>query len=315
MVCLGGSYGYNHHFIIVVCALLLGHCLYLLHTSSTIAERLEEIENSDNDSYTQRPSDKKTERKQIKLNIQVSDRPREEIRNSGLQIRVEEFLLFWITVPFVVGILSVFLTHNLSLSAIATLAASAIPPVVLRIAHARRLAKFDLQLYDAVMLLSNGLRAGFSFEQALSSAAADMPEPIGEEFARAVAEMRLGTPLEDALEGICDRTNNADMRLMTSAVMVQRRVGGNLSQILDNIADTIRERVRLRNKVNALTAQGRMSGLIVGSLPVVMYFIISGINPGYMSTFFTSALGMALLLACSILEFVAFVLIRKITKI
>lgn len=302
-------------FIIVVCVLLLGYCTYLLRASNTIAERLEEIENSDNDSYAQRPKDKKTERKQLRLNIQVSERLKEEIRNSGIQVRVEEFLLFWVTLSFAVGILSILLTRNLPMSALATLAASAMPPLGLRVARAQRLAKFGLQLYDAVMLLSNGLRAGFSFEQALSSVATDMPDPIGGEFARAVAEMRLGTPLEDALEGICDRTNNGDMRLMTSAVMVQRRVGGNLSQILDNIATTIRERVRLRNKINSLTAQGRMSGIIIGALPVAMYFIISAINPSYMQTFFTSALGIALLLGCAVLELVAFVLIRKITTI
>ncbi|MDY2788849.1 MAG: type II secretion system F family protein [Atopobium sp.] len=302
-------------FIIVVCVLLLGYCAYLLHASNTIAERLEEIENSDNDNYAQRPTDKKTERKQLRLNIQVSERLKEEIRNSGIQVRVEEFLLFWITLSFAVGILSMLLTRNLPMSALATLAASAMPPLGLRVARAQRLAKFGLQLYDAVMLLSNGLRAGFSFEQALSSVATDMPDPIGGEFARAVAEMRLGTPLEDALEGICDRTNNGDMRLMTSAVMVQRRVGGNLSQILDNIATTIRDRVRLRNKINALTAQGRMSGIIIGVLPAAMYFIISAMNPDYMKAFFTSALGIALLLGCVVLELVAFVLIRKITTI
>ncbi|WP_051353729.1 type II secretion system F family protein [Atopobium fossor] len=302
-------------FIIVVCALLLGYCAYLLRSSSTILERLEEIENSDNDSYAQRPADKKEERRRIKINIQASDRIKEEIRNSGIQVRVEEFLLFWITLSFAIGILSMLLTRNLPMSAIATLAASALPPLGLRIARAQRLAKFGLQLYDAVMLLSNGLRAGFSFEQALTSVATDMPDPIGGEFARAVAELRLGTPLEDALEGICDRTNNGDMRLMTSAVMVQRRVGGNLSQILDNIASTIRERVRLRNKINSLTAQGRMSGMIIGVLPVAMYFIISAMNPSYMQTFFTSTLGIALLLGCVVLELVAFVLIRKITTI
>lgn len=302
-------------FLLIVSALVLGYSWYSLRGASTVVSRLAEIEDSEKDSYEQRPVDKQKKHREFKLNFTVSDRMKEEIRSSGLKVRVEEFLLIWATVVFAAGMLSLLLTRQLVISGIAVLGATVIPPLALRIAKARRIAKFGTQLYDVVMLLANSLRAGFSFEQALSSVASDMPDPIGTEFGIAVSEMHMGIPMEDALEAIYERTHNTDLHIMISAVMVQRRVGGNLSKILDNIANTIRERVRLRNKTAALTAQGRMSGMVVGVLPIGLYFIISAMNPTYMAAFFTSTLGLALLFLCIALEVIAFFVIRKIISI
>ena len=121
--------------------------------------------------------------------------------------------------------------------------------------------------------------------------------------------------LEDALTGVTTRMDSSDMKLLTSAVMIQRKTGGNLAYILDNLALTIRERVKLKNKIKTLTAQGRMSGYVLGSVPIVLFFVISGINPEYMSVFYTTTVGIVIVVVALLLEVLAFVIINNMTKL
>ena len=121
--------------------------------------------------------------------------------------------------------------------------------------------------------------------------------------------------LEDALTGVTTRMESSDMKLLTSAVMIQRKTGGNLANILDNLALTIRERVKLKNKIKALTAQGRLSGYVIGILPIALFIAISGINPDYMSLFYTTTLGTIIIVIAILLEVLAFVIINNMTKL
>ena len=143
----------------------------------------------------------------------------------------------------------------------------------------------------------------------------DMVPPISIEFGRAVNEMNYGMSLEDALTGVTTRMESSDMKLLTSAVMIQRKTGGNLANILDNLALTIRERVKLKNKIKALTAQGRLSGYVIGILPIALFIAISGINPDYMSLFYTTTLGTIIIVIAILLEVLAFVIINNMTKL
>jgi len=206
-------------------------------------------------------------------------------------------------------------TNNLLIVLALAMVGAIAPPFYLHFMTTRRMDTFSTQLGDALQLISNGLKAGFSFEQALVSVRTDMVPPISIEFGRAVNEMNYGMSLEDALTGVTTRMESSDMKLLTSAVMIQRKTGGNLANILDNLALTIRERVKLKNKIKTLTAQGRMSGYVLGSVPIVLFFVISGINPEYMSVFYTTTVGIVIVVVALLLEVLAFVIINNMTKL
>lgn len=182
-------------------------------------------------------------------------------------------------------------------------------------AKAGRLNKFNAQIGDALVIMSNSLRSGFSFLQAMDMVRKELPNPIAREFGRAFQEMHLGTPTEEALENLNARVGSEDLELVITAVMIQRQVGGNLAEILDNIANTIRERVRIKGEIKTLTAQGRISGIVIGLLPVVLAVIISVMSPDYLKPLVKHPLGMGMLASALAMEVIGIILIRKIIDI
>ena len=174
---------------------------------------------------------------------------------------------------------------------------------------------FNRQLGDALIIIANSLRTGYSFMQAMDMVAREMKPPISSEFSRTVKEMNLGTTTEIALGNMAKRIDSEDLDLVFTAVLIQRQVGGNLSEVLDNIARTIRERVRIRGEIRTLTAQGRMSGLIVGLLPVAMGFVIYLLNPEYIRVLFSHPIGRLMLIAATVSQVIGIILIRRIVDI
>ena len=146
----------------------------------------------------------------------------------------------------------------------------------------RRLKRFNEQLSDMINLMVNGLRAGYSTMQAMESVSKEMPSPISDEFRRVVQEMQLGIPMEAALENLLRRIPSQDLDFMVTAVNVQREVGGNLSEILDTISFTIRERVRIKGDIQTLTAQVRTSGSVLSLIPVFLTLVLWFLNPDYL---------------------------------
>ena len=142
-----------------------------------------------------------------------------------------------------------------------------------------------------------------------------MPAPIGIEFGRVCNEIRYGATLEEALNNMVDRVKSADLMLVVSAVLIQRTTGGNLSEILSTISNTIRERIKIKGEISSITAQGRMSGLIIGSLPIAIAAILMVINPEYMTTFFTTTAGNIMLIISVVMEVLGFFAIRKVVTI
>lgn len=161
----------------------------------------------------------------------------------------------------------------------------------LRFRQARRTRAFNNQLGDTITLLSNALKAGYSFAQALSSVSRNGSPPIADEFARATREIALGISVDDALNHMVERNQSEDFDLLVTAVQIQRVVGGNLAEILDTIAFTIRERVRIQGEIRTLTAQARASGLIITLLPFGLSAVLSVISPAYFGPMFTETLG------------------------
>ena len=185
----------------------------------------------------------------------------------------------------------------------------------LKFRQKRRTRAFNNQLGDTLMLLSNALKAGHSFAQALASVAKNANPPISDEFARATREIALGINVDEALNHMVARNKSEDFDLMVTAVQIQRVVGGNLAEILDTIAFTIRERVRIQGEIRTLTAQARASGWIITILPIALAGFLALISPSYFDPMITDPLGHIMLGMAIFSIAIGAVAIQKIVKI
>ncbi|MGH7777840.1 MAG: type II secretion system F family protein [Candidatus Dormibacterales bacterium] len=179
----------------------------------------------------------------------------------------------------------------------------------------RRLKAFNGQLGDTLVLLSNALKAGYSFAQAIDTVAKNASSPMSDEFSRAVREMNLGVSVEEALDNMVRRIDSTDLDLMVTAVSIHRVVGGNLAEVLDNIAHTIRERIRIKGEISTLTAQARASGIIITFLPAALGALLYFVAPGYFKPMTEQVLGWVMLGFAVVLILIGNALIRKIVNI
>lgn len=179
----------------------------------------------------------------------------------------------------------------------------------------KRLQKFEKQLPDALDLLARGLKAGHAFPSGLQQVAKEMPDPLGTEFSIVYSEFSHGMDMSSALLGLCKRIDMRDLNFFTTAVLIQRETGGNLTDILEKIAVLIRERFQLRNQVKALTAEGRLSGLILVLLPPVLVVLLMFVNPSYESALFKNQMGQVMCGAAGFFQLLGMLLIRKIVNI
>ncbi len=181
----------------------------------------------------------------------------------------------------------------------------------------QRLKRFNDQLPDMLNLMVNGLRAGFSTMQAMEAVSKELPPPISDEFRRVVQEMQLGVPMERALDNLMRRIPSDDVDLVVTAVNVQREVGGNLSEILDTISYTIRERIRIKGEIKTLTAQVVYSGRFLSLLPIILSFILWALNRNYMMQFFLEPklCGIGLLVLAGIMIVIGYTVMAKIADI
>lgn len=180
---------------------------------------------------------------------------------------------------------------------------------------ARRREKFNSQLPEAIDTMTNALRAGFSMSQAFDSVAKQGISPVSEEFEILLSQLKIGMKLEDALDSMSDRVGSDDLLLVTTAITISRRTGGNVTEIFDRISETIRGRMKVERKVKSLTAQGRFQGLIISVLPFILGIIITIIKPGMMVPFLCSFTGIAAVVVMTLLIIAGWLMIRKIIKI
>lgn len=189
------------------------------------------------------------------------------------------------------------------------------PSVVLRSHLKRRLRNAEEQLVDFLTLSANAMRAGNSLLQALDLAGKEMPDPIGAELKRTLREVNLGLSADEALQRLVVRIPSADLDLVVTAVLIQRQVGGDLAGILDNIASTIRERQHMKAQVRTLTAQGRLSGIVIAGLPVVLLLVMRLMSPDYVRLLWTEPLGLALLGAGVVSQILGMIFINKVIQV
>jgi tight adherence protein B len=178
-----------------------------------------------------------------------------------------------------------------------------------------RLKAFGAQLSDALELVARALRAGHSLAAGMHVVAEEMPSPIADEFGRVYEEQNLGIPIEEALKSMCDRVPNLDLRFFVTSVLIQRQTGGDLSEILDKIGYVIRERFRILGQVQALTAEGRLSGVILIALPFAIFVMMLYIKPDYVEQLWTHELGIKMSIFALIAQLVGALVIKKIVNI
>lgn len=179
----------------------------------------------------------------------------------------------------------------------------------------RRLKAFSAQLPDALELIGRALRAGHSLAAGFNLVQNEMTAPISVEFGRVFEEQNLGIPLDEALRSLTDRVPNLDLQFFATAVVLQRQTGGDLAEILDKIGHLVRERFKIWGQVQALTGEGRLSGIVLLALPPVLFLVVYRLNPDYVSVLFTDPLGKKMLIGATLLQILGALAIRKIVNI
>ncbi len=235
---------------------------------------------------------------------------------AGLPLRGGEFIVLCAGSALLLALLLLLVSGGKPVVGLIGAAAGVlIPFLMVGIKTAKRMKAFNGQLGDALILIANSLRTGYSFMQAADMVAQEMRPPISTEFSRTVKEMNLGITMENSLENLAKRIDSDDLDLVLTAVLIQRQVGGNLSEVLDNIAKTIRERVRIRGEIRTLTAQGRISGIIVSLLPIGLGLVIYAMNPEYIKLLFVHPAGKLMLGVAVVGQMIGIMIIRRIVNI
>lgn len=258
---------------------------------------------------------RKKERRQSKTSEKLANKLYAELQSADIKMRPEEFMIIWLLVAFVPGGLTMLFSTNVGLVAILFVVGIIAPAFLIKQKKKSRVKKFEEQLSDALMLACSSLKSGLSFSQAMESISRDMDDPISLEFQIVLREIAMGYSMDEALDNLNNRIKSPYVSLMVSAVLVQRQTGGNLSQILENIADTIKGKMKLKKQLKSSTASGKMTGYIVGGLPFGMLALFIMINPDIYKMVITEPRGHILLYIAIGLEACAFAVINRITKV
>ena len=238
-----------------------------------------------------------------------------ELLRAGLMLRPSEALIISLITALIGLALGWLLTGQPLLGVLLGGLGMAVPYMYMKARSAKRQATLTSQLPDALDMLGAALRSGYALTRGFQVVSSQMHAPISEEFERLLREVRVGISVSEALDGMLLRSNSYDLELVIAAIQTQLTMGGNLAEVLDNIAGMIRERVKLQGEINAATSEGRMSASILVAMPIVMGVAISVINPTYMEPLFTEKLGLMLLGGAGLLMLAGIAIIHKMLDI
>jgi tight adherence protein B len=237
------------------------------------------------------------------------------LEQSGVKITISALLLIAVVCALVTAVgvsLLVRASWGIPLGAIAGFS---LPFWVLNFKRGRRLRKFEELFPEGLDLIARALKAGHAFATGLKMVADELADPVGPEFRKTFDEQNFGLPLKDALENLTHRVPSLDVRFFATAVLIQRETGGNLSEILENLAHVVRERFKILRQVRVYTAHGRMTGYVLLALPAVLCVALSFINPDHMNLLFRERMGQTLLMIAGVLQFTGYIWIRQVVKI
>jgi len=239
----------------------------------------------------------------------------EQLDRAGWPLRPTEYIVMHLAIVIVAGVLAMWVSGSVLAGILVVVAAVIVPLIVVDARIRSRHAAFEAQLPDVLNLIAGALRTGWGLQQSIALVVEQMSPPVSSEFARAQTEVRLGRSVEEALETVARRTQSEDLSWAVTAIGIQRDVGGNLAEVLDVVAATIRDRGALKRQISGLTAEGRLSAWILLVLPFVLVFTLSVLNPAYMLGLFTTVPGLVMIAIGSTLLVVGAVWLRNIVTI
>ena len=241
-----------------------------------------------------------------------------DLQQAGLQFRVIEYVLLRIVLAFCAFAVVVALAQNaigIVIGLVLAVVVHLVPSFYLKSARQRRVARIEKQLVELLPSLASSLRSGFAFEQGIEAASQQLGPPLADELALLLNDVRLGANMQDALQALGTRVGSADLDIALTAVLVQRTTGGNLAEVLDQAAETLRERERIRGDVETFTAQQRLTGTILAVYPIVIGLILLAIMPSIWSKLFTEPVGQVQLAIAFALQVLGFVAIRRSLRV
>jgi tight adherence protein B len=239
-----------------------------------------------------------------------------ELARADLKLTPGEYVLINLAAVVACAVLAFILFRaNFILALVGGIVGFYLPRLYIRFLQRKRVRAFNGQLGDTIILLSNSLRSGYSLLQSMETVAKELAPPMSTEFARVTREVGLGLTIQEALANMLRRIPSDDLDLMITAINVQHEVGGNLAEILDSIALTIRERVRILGEIRTLTAQQRLSGYVLSVLPVILALVMYALNPSYVSRLWQDVCGLMMIGVGALMIVAGYIAIRKITNI
>jgi len=237
------------------------------------------------------------------------------IEQSGTKAKLSSVLMVAMLVGLLMAFVAAAFTHAAWSMPLGFAAGFALPFLVLKIKRNRRLHTFEEQFPEALDLIARALKAGHAFATGLKMVADEMEEPVGPEFRKTFDEQNFGLPLKDSLENLTHRIPVLDVRFFSTAVLIQRETGGNLSEILENLAHVVRERFKILRQVRVYTAHGRLTGYVLLALPAFLSIALMFINPEHMNLLFRERMGQTMLMAAIVMQTCGFLWIKRIVKI
>lgn len=251
----------------------------------------------------------------LMMRLSWSKRLQDLITQAGMDTRPGKVLLTAAVCGLAVYVISVFFAGEILVSLLMAFAGFAVPFVVVYVRRERRLRQFEELFPEALDLLGRAVRAGHAFITGLEMVATESAEPVGGEFRTTFEEQNFGLPLRDALLNMAERVPSVDMRFFITALLVQKDTGGNLAEILDELARVIRERFRIQRDVRVKTAQGRLTAAILIGLPIGMLVMMKIANPTYIGLLFADRIGRIVLTAAAVLQIIGAAIIWKIVQV
>jgi tight adherence protein B len=237
------------------------------------------------------------------------------IEQSGVRTSVSGILFIALIAAALMALMAVFITRAPWGYAIGAAVGFTLPFLVLRFKRRRRFNTFEEQFPEALDLIARALKAGHAFATGLKMVADEVAEPVGPEFRKTFDEQNFGLPLKDALDNLTQRIPLLDVRFFATAVMIQRETGGNLSEILENLAHVVRERFKILRQVRVYTAHGRLTGYVLVALPAFLGVALMFINPDHMNLLFRERMGQQMIVAAIVMQTVGYLWIQRVIKI
>ena len=237
------------------------------------------------------------------------------LEQAGTAWTMEVFLLMSFGLSIAFGVCALLASRMMVVAILAATFGAFIPYLIVRRKRNKRLNAFEEGLPEAIDLLGRAIRAGHPLSSGFQMVADETQEPISTEFRRTFEEQRFGLPFDDAITAMADRITLVDVRILVTAILIQRQVGGNLAEVLDNLASVIRARFTIRRQLRTYTAQGRISGYVLACLPIAVGTIIFLLNPEYMNLLFTHGIGRFMVVTAGVMQIIGYLWIRKIVNI